>query len=88
MFPARPFIAFGFLLCFGAAQICAEDNAKKPPPPEPWQIAGIRAAFGEGPEFLVERSEAVHAIALQFCAINDWGAALEPGDVGKYLQFT
>ena len=53
-----PRISFTLALAFGllAAEISAQDNTKKPPP-EPWQIAGMRAAFGEGPQFLVERSE-------------------------------
>ena len=85
MFAPRPLITFALVLCFLAARIYGQENGKKPSP-EPWQIAGIRAAFGEGPEFLVEQSEAVHAIALHFCAMNDWGAPLEPSDVAKYFS--
>ena len=57
-----------------------------PKPPEAWQIAGIRSAFGDYHEPFVEPSRAVECEALKLCAERGWGAVLDPQEVGAYLH--
>jgi HEAT repeat protein len=67
--------------------LLAQDAAptKSLPGPAPWQIAGIRAAFGDARAPIAELSPAVQREALKLCAEHGWGAELDPQEVAVYL---
>ncbi|HEY2341390.1 MAG TPA: HEAT repeat domain-containing protein, partial [Chthoniobacteraceae bacterium] len=76
------------LAVFSGAQLSAEDPSPEtelPPPPQPWQIAGIRAAFGDARQPINEPSPAVQREALKLCAEKKWGDALDAQEVSAYL---
>lgn len=78
-------------LCLAAPLFCArlwaQDGLqeKNEPPPEPWQIAGIRTAFADYREPYIEQSIAEQHEALKLCAEYHWGAALDAHEVAVYL---
>ena len=61
-----------------AASGWAQEVTPPKTPPAPWQIAGIRAAFGDARVPIQEASAAVQREALKLCAEKGWGAALAP----------
>src|SRR4051812_19871179 len=62
-----------------------EGSPVKTTPPQPWQIAGIRTAFGDYREPYVDQSTAEQHEALKLCAEQHWGAALDAQEVAVYL---
>ncbi|HEY2341938.1 MAG TPA: HEAT repeat domain-containing protein, partial [Chthoniobacteraceae bacterium] len=73
---------------FSSTRLSAQEGTKAtdaPARPEPWQVAGIRASFGDVRVPFVEPSPAVQREALKICALNGWGAALDPREVAVYL---
>ncbi len=67
----------------GLVRLCVsrEVRAEIEAPPKPWQVAGIRAAFGDVREPVVEPSLNVAREALKICANRGWGAALDAQEV-------
>jgi hypothetical protein len=89
---APPFLSypfFGFLSAIALFVFCPDAHAQSPidaVPPAAWQIAGIRAAFGDGRVPISDSSAAVQRAALELCAERGWGACLEPQEIAVYLQ--
>ncbi len=88
MFAPRLSFTLALAFCLLAVEISAQDETKKPPP-EPWQIAGIRAAFGDARVPFPERSAEVQETGSDARrAGNEWGAALDPQEAAVYLKST
>ncbi|HEY2342571.1 MAG TPA: HEAT repeat domain-containing protein [Chthoniobacteraceae bacterium] len=64
----------------------SEEAKDLAPIAEPWQIAGIRAGFGDERAPIVEGSPAVQREAAKLCAMHEWGPALEAREVAVLLD--
>ncbi|HEY2342501.1 MAG TPA: hypothetical protein VGH90_05700, partial [Chthoniobacteraceae bacterium] len=76
-------------LCILGSRLSAQDEtAPTNPPPklEPWQIAGMRAAFGDSRVPYAESSWDVQREALKICAELGWGSALDAHEISGYLS--
>ncbi len=74
------------VLCLVRLCVTREVRAETEAPAKPWQVAGIRAAFGDFREPFVEPSLSVQREALKICANRGWGAVLDAQEVAAYLS--
>jgi HEAT repeat protein len=84
----RPFTRFFFASVLLSSRVLGQVEVSvkgAETAPTNWQVAGIRAAFGDSRVPLPDQSSAVQREALKICADHGWGSAIDPREAAVYL---